>query len=287
MSFIVSKLLKGIKSPNKVLCKTTKSDKYIGINPDFEEDEPIRKIKLEGDDKFQVLPNINSERGIFYISGNSGSGKTTYVKSYVKEYKKLYPKNKLYLISVLEENEFSSLGVKKLDVEKLSGALIDIKVIMKDLINSLIIFDDSDSYTEKGTKAFCYSLLDNIGQTGRHFNISLIVTSHVLSNYSKTKVILNESHSIVVFMNNYNMKMKIFLETYANIDKFMIDKLRKIKSRWVCINKQYPINYITEQEMGIVNNDDQEINDAIAILEKKNNNYKVKSNQQPIIVDYA
>lgn len=287
MSFIVAKKIVDIKSPNKVLCKTTKSDKYIGVNADFVGEEPIRKISLEGEDQFQILPNPNTEREILYICGASGSGKSYFTKNYLKEYKKMYPKNKLWLISVLEENEFSKEGVKKLNVEKMAEALINIKDVMKDLSNSLIIFDDSDSYKDKAIKAFVWSLLDNIAQTGRHFNISMVVTSHLLSNYSQTKIILLESHKIVVFMNNYNQKMKIFLENYANIDKFTIDKLRKIKSRWVCLNRHYPISYITEQEAGIVNTDSQEINDAIAILEKKNNNLKMKPKQPPIIVNSA
>lgn len=287
MSFIVSKKISEIKSPNRVLCKTTKSDKFIGINPDFSEEEPIRKISLENEDKFQVLPNPNTEREIIYICGASGSGKSYFTKGYLKEYKKIYPKNKLYLISVLEENEFSKEGVKKLNVQKMAEALVDIKDVMKDLSNSLIIFDDSDSFSEKSIKNFVWALLNNICQCGRHNNISLVVTSHLLSNYSQTKIILLESHRIVVFMNNYNQKMKIFLENYANIDKFTIDKLRKIKSRWVCLNRHYPISYITENECAIVKEDSQEINDAIAILEKKNNNLKVKPKQPPIIVSSA
>jgi hypothetical protein len=114
----------------------------------------------------------------------------------------------------------------------------------------------------------------------------MCVSSHVLSNYSQTKLILLESHRVVVFMNNYNLKMKVFLETYCNLDKNVINKLKNVKSRWICINKSYPISWISEKQMEIVNNNDEEIADAIEIIEKKNKKIK-KMNQEPISVNTA
>lgn len=271
MSFIVSDKTSQIDKTDKILCKTTESNKIIGISDNFTIKDPIRKISLdvETEDKFQVIPNSHSEREILFISGASGSGKSYFIKKYLEEYKKIYPKNKIWLISVLDENEFSKYGCKKIDVEKLAQVNPDIKLVMKDLSDSLIIFDDSDSFKNKLVKSFVWSLLDNIAQTGRHFGISMAVSSHVLSNYSQTKIILLESHRIVVFMNNYNQKMKLFLETYANLDKNAIQKLKSIKSRWICINKTFPISWISEKQMEIVNDSNDQINEAISILEKK------------------
>lgn len=290
MSFIVENKINLIKKPNRVLCKTTKSDKIVGLDPDGKVENIIKKINLDEntDDKFQVIPNVNTEREIIFVSGASGSGKSYFTKKYIEEYRKLFSKNKIYLISVLEENEFEKLGVKKLNVEKLSVADVNLKDIMKDLADSLIIFDDSDSFKEKNVKNFVWVLLDNVAQIGRHHNISMVVSSHVLSNYKQTKIILLESHRIVVFMNNYNEKMRTFLETYCNLDKTTILKLRKLKSRWVCINKFYPVSYISEKECQIIN-DSSEIEDAIAILEKKKskNQEMKKPAKKNIIVNTA
>ena len=288
MSFIVKNKINEIEKPNKILCKTTMSNKFIGIDSDYNKQEPTKKISLDAntDDKFQIVPNINTEREVIFISGSSGSGKSFFIKQYIKEYKRVHPKNKIWLISVLDDNEFSKYGCKKIDVIKLVQVMPEIKDLMKDLANSLIIFDDSDSFKDKSIKGFVWGLLDNIAQTGRHFNISMCVSSHVLSNYSQTKLILLESHRVVVFMNNYNLKMKMFLETYCNLDKNVINKLKNVKSRWICINKSYPISWISEKQMEIVNNNDEEIADAIEIIEKKNKKIK-KMNQEPISVNTA
>ena len=42
-------------------------------------------------------------------------------------------------------------------------------------------------------------LRENLLETGRHFDLTIISTSHQLSNYAKTRTLLNEATSITVF----------------------------------------------------------------------------------------
>ena len=83
--------------------------KTISVFCDGKDDDEIKKpfnsLKLSPDAKFQQIPDKDTERQITYITGASGSGKSTYIKNYCKEYKKIFKKNEIYLFSSLGEDE--------------------------------------------------------------------------------------------------------------------------------------------------------------------------------------
>jgi len=81
---------------------------------------------------------------------------------------------------------------------------------------------------------------------GRHKNISMIYISHHLTNYKQTRLILNESHNIVIFPQNTSFhQLKYLLQNYGNMDKDDVKRLRKL-GRWACVYTQYP-NYVISQ----------------------------------------
>jgi len=53
------------------------------------------------DEILQLVPNPNVERQCLYVSGQSGSGKSHFTSEYVKNYKKTFSKNNIYVIKVL------------------------------------------------------------------------------------------------------------------------------------------------------------------------------------------
>ena len=73
---------------------------------DFDSDttKTFKSLRLNSG-HFQPIPNINSERSCNLVVGASGSGKSRYICEWVKEYKKMYKKNPIYLFSSLEEDE--------------------------------------------------------------------------------------------------------------------------------------------------------------------------------------
>jgi hypothetical protein len=65
-----------------------------------EESGGVLDVQLTDDACFQHIPNLNTERNILYVCGQSGSGKSYYIKKYAEEYKKIFPKMK-FIYSVL------------------------------------------------------------------------------------------------------------------------------------------------------------------------------------------
>ena len=58
----------------------------------------FRQLKIANDAKFQQVPNPKTEREILYITGRSGSGKSTCTRKYLEEYKKKFRKRPLHVL---------------------------------------------------------------------------------------------------------------------------------------------------------------------------------------------
>ncbi len=250
------------KDKGRVLAKITDGkfkNKIVFVDTE-ENNNSFDKLTLT-DGKFQQIPDPNTERQILYITGPSGSGKSTYTANYTKLYKKIFKKNPIYIFSALKDDEtLDILEPKRFKINKES--LLDDPINTEDLKNSLVIFDDIDSISDKNLKNAVYAILDSILTTGRHFNISCIITNHLPTGGHLTRQILNECHSICYFPHSGNNgKLKKFLIDQVGLDKTDIIRNKKSKSRWATIFKNYPMVCMTEKQINLLGNDDDDDDD--------------------------
>nr|WPF46716.1 MAG: putative packaging ATPase [Lake Baikal virophage 10] len=227
------------KKKNKVLSIGNPKDSINSFN-EFE-------IKNEHE-HFQQIPNKHTERNILYITGSSGSGKSYYTAQYIKEYKKIYPKRDIYLFSsVGDDAQLDKLKVKRI---KLNNDLLSETLTAQDFKDCLVIFDDTDAITNKPLKIKVNQILDSILQTGRHYNVSCILTFHTATGGRDTKMILNEAHSITIFPHNIGGRSsKYLLDGYLGLDKHEIKDIKVNPSRWVSILKTYPKIVLSEKNV--------------------------------------
>jgi hypothetical protein len=180
-----------------------------------------------------------------YVAGPSESGKSYYASNLIREYRKVNPSNKIYLFSdVLVDDQLDKLGVIRV---KLDQSLVDEPIESKELKDSLCIFDDVDSITDKNIKKSVAVLRDAMLTRGRHDNISTLSTLHTLTNSKETKIILNESNFITLFPKaSSKMSITYILQQYCGMDQDEIRDVLKIKTRWITYSKQYP-RYVMHQ----------------------------------------
>ena len=197
---------------------------------------------------FQPMPNINSERSCNLVVGASGSGKSRYICEWVKEYKKMYKKNPIYLFSSLEQDE-SLEPIKPLRMI-LDNEFLTEDINLKIYANSCFIFDDCDTIQNKKIQDKVYSLMNMMLNTGRHHNITVWVVNHTATGTkSQMKTILNECHTIVYFPANHNRQLTYMLENYCGLDHKQQKVIKQLNSRWVCINKHYPQCCVTNKNI--------------------------------------
>jgi hypothetical protein len=233
-----------------------KIKKCIAINKMPIDDDEIsiynevkRKCELISDIKitngyFEQYPNTSincdktNNRDVLYASGAGGSGKSTYISRYLKNYKLAFPHRDIYVFSRhTDEQEIDKLKPIKVPInEKLLTMKLDLDM-MKD---SCVVFDDCGAIPDKKINDFLYKLMNDLLENSRHHNINICVTSHVPSNYTKTRLLLAEMTHFILFNTGSRKQIDYVLTNYLGFTKQQLKELYKLNTRWWCISKLNP-----------------------------------------------
>lgn len=229
----------------------------IDSNDSIEEYDDIigKEFNIKDNGTIIMLPNLKS-RNTLYIAGPHGSGKSYYTAEYLKQYNKLFPKRDIIIFSRVEEDAAFD-GVKNIRRIKLDDDIIDYPIDCKKELRSkhgsMVVFDDIDSIQDKKLLEAINKLRDDVLMSGRDqtdsgMNIDCICTNHQITDYQKTRNVLNESSHIVVFpKSGSSYGIQRALRLYGGLDKKQLDKILSIDSRAVCIHKRYP-NYVIHEK---------------------------------------
>jgi hypothetical protein len=202
---------------------------------------------------FQQIPNLNNERDCIYVAGMSGSGKSYYIKDYVLEYIKKFPKCEIVLFSFKNEDKTLDAVKKIRRIDIYNAEFLNEELDTPDFEDTLVIFDDIDCIPDKKLKNKLLNLLQQILQIGRSYHVTVCFACHEVCNGHETKPVLNECHSLTIFPRTMgNKKLKYLLENYFGMDKEQIEKVKNIESRWVTIFKSYPRIVMGQQDIYIL-----------------------------------
>lgn len=201
--------------------------------------------------QLQIIPDPE-KREIIYVAGASGSGKSFFTSNYAKQFKKLFPNKNIIVFSKLNDDEVID-KLKPIRIE-IDEELINNPITMDELKDSLVIFDDTDTISDKKLINAIQQIKNDVLEIGRHFNIYSVITSHLINDYKRTKTILNEAHRIVVYpFSGSFYSISYVLKNHCGFSNEDIRKVRGLKSRWLCIGRHYPVNVIYEKGAYLLN----------------------------------
>lgn len=188
------------------------------------------------------MPNMLT-REVVYIAGPSGSGKSTYCGQYMAEFKRQFPEAKIFVFSrVKEDKVIDKIGVHRIDIDStLESDPIDIFSDFND--GDLVLFDDCDTIQDLKLRTAIVRIKNDILETGRHRNLYILVTSHLINPNEKKegRIILNEMTSITVFPKSGSAyQIKYVLKQYYGFSNDQIDNIFKLNTRWVTLYKNAP-----------------------------------------------
>lgn len=249
--------LRGLKPQERVqLINRLEEAKSKGLDPDqlvgettlgrdlykriLHDDANDKTITLDDDGQFELLPSPDpKKREVWYIAGASGSGKSWIAKGLGEYYKKLFPEREVYLVSKLQEDS-GTLDKMKPKPKRLNvQSFIDDYPDLEEFKDCMVIFDDYDTFTGDAEKVV-HKLIDDLATMGRHTNTTMLCLSHYLTNYKKTRLLLNEATHIVVYpMATSYHALSYLLKTHIGMTKDDVKDLKKM-GRWVCVYKHYP-----------------------------------------------
>lgn len=221
---------------------------------DEDDDEGSKKSKVIRltDGQFELLPTCDPDkRQVWYVSGQSGSGKSYIAKTLADFYHKLFPDRGVYLISKLDKDEtLDALPfIKRVKIQ----SLIDDFPDLEEFKDCMVIFDDFDTLKGDAYKTV-HKLIEDLAIMGRHTGTSMLVLSHYLSNYKETRLIWMEAtHCVVYPMSTSPVALRRVMETYVGCDSEDFNRHRKYGSRWLCYKKGFPMMCISQTTAELLN----------------------------------
>ena len=231
------------------------------------DDYKLEKNALHGDN-IEIIPikspsparASGGEREVVTAFGPSGAGKSHVCKQYVKNYKKLWPKRDVFILSkVVGDPTFDDIS------DMVDFIPLDISVIMSielgrespdSLDPCLIVFDDIDAIEDKSLNLAVSNLLKSVLELGRHNQVSAFITQHLIgtgTDQKRSRTILNETHRVFVFpAASSTSSLEYFLTKHVGISKDESKIIKSLPSRWVCIHRRYPLYYVWSEGIAMV-----------------------------------
>ena len=195
--------------------------------------------------KLIPLPDLTT-RFIEYIAGPSGSGKSTIAADLATQFRKVFPRHKIYIMSRTEASNdpaYSKLHPIQIPIDE---SLIEDPIdLTKEITEAgcLIIFDDCNTIHNDKIKKEVEKIMADGMEIGRKLNCNMIITSHlVIPNEKKfARTVMNELQMLTVFpRSGASQQIRYALKQHFGLDNNQIEGILHLKSRWVRISKSYP-----------------------------------------------
>jgi len=237
-------------------CKMALAKKYI----DLQENQPGQLTmgrELNLSPGFVIESAIRkSPREIIFVCGPQGAGKSMFCRKYITAYQDEYPDNEIFVFSRLEkDNAFNGLDIQRIQMD---DSLVEEPIDMKqELLKTLCVFDDYIFPHDKQLTDSIEALITDIILHGRDQenqgnDIYCVITGHQIRNYRKTRDILNECTSIVIYPgSNIPYQITKFLKDYLQLKQTRIRQILSLPSRWVQIYTGYP-QYVLHEKGGFI-----------------------------------
>lgn len=216
-------------------------------------DLSLKTIKIFDSGAIVPTPYINissSEKARHQlIAGPTGSGKSYAIGRYLSivanKHKKIFLFSDVDYDDVLDKYNITRI--------ELNDDIIASPIEPHELKNSIVIFDDIDSISNKKLKLNIETLRDSLLKRGRHEGIEVICTSHLLTDYKSTRVVLSEVSMVTIFTKSGSTNsIHYLLGKYIGLSKEQIARIYDLPSRSVTIFKQYPNMVISDKEIYIL-----------------------------------
>lgn len=183
---------------------------------------------------------IYGERLSYFIAGPPGCGKSTTAAEILS----IFPTLPIFLFSdVSEDRAFDGLPIirMKMEADLITELTPEMLCEKKDC---WVVFDDIDKIREPSVSKALLSLMDNIIANGRSHGghtINVIVTSHSLSDYKKTKYMIENCNYWVIFPSETVDSQLKRLLTKAGLEKMPLKHYHR-----VFVHQRTPLFIVTD-----------------------------------------
>lgn len=272
-SLTYNKKMKDATPIAKIKSKNELNNNVVLVSFEIDKPDRVYSAKLEGSSNFIPIPyKENNQRSAIYISGCSGSGKSTFAKNMILELWDIMPKQTIlkddrkvkkncpvFYFSA-KDNDKSLDDIRtdedvffKVDIE--SDEFLGLS--WNDIENDCICLFDDWNIIKK--KKFHYlhiiNLVKELLELSRSKNIQIIIINHQTMDYHKTRDIIFECDSYVIFPESNPNACQKFLKNYGSLSNSEIDHIMKQdngKFSFCYFHKSLPRYIISNKEIKLL-----------------------------------
>lgn len=217
-----------------------------------------RNRKAQG--KFNVIPNQKMGFDVVYICGAMGQGKTYQACRLGEMYRRIYPESNIYIFSQKTSDpsfdNSNTLGARRILIDdKFNKKEFDI-VKSTEFHNSMLIFDDFMSFSNKHTVEKICNLLIQCITLGRQYHIYTVITSHLFYTCKNRELYMNlynEVQKIYWFRGVNAYQLRYVLKNYWGYSNRQIEDFLNFdrNSRYTMINR-YPAHLVSNTRLKLI-----------------------------------
>lgn len=211
---------------------------------------------------FMIAPtNIIHQVSNFFITGAQGTGKSDFVKQYLRVFIKMNKDIPIFLVSEGSEDEnLDPLITKRLSPNSIVEEELtfeDFEDVAKQYGGLMIIFDDVDSLPNSKNNGYMkkttYDLMNSIINNSRKHNINVIFTSHIALAAADTGTMIRSCSNWIFFRAGITKQIENCAIKYFGMSERQMRQLKifldKDKSHWISVNKTLPLTITTEHNI--------------------------------------
>ena len=245
-----------------------KDIKYVSVQYD-ENRKPTEEVKyMEAEEgRFEYVPFVqpNQRIGIF-ISGMSGSGKSYSAKYCIDEIRKMRNDPKRAVVFFTSKNieidhEKMTFNLHDPAFTKLKYVfpmdIYDCKFLELDVTlfeDCICLFDDFDQLPVKSLQYMkIMEILKSLLEKGRKQKVDMIIITHQTMDYRKTRDIINECDTYILFPKTNPSSAKRFITAYVDkVHTDFINTMRGGQFAKLVIHKSAPAYFLTDKEILLI-----------------------------------
>jgi RecA-family ATPase len=222
----------------------------------------------------EIIPYLNLKshgRSANFISGVSGSGKSTVARQMIDELLKIAKPKPQMVILITKTKELDPVfkDFKKesdklfietkmrnfmhlaMSIPQHLSLVLSLAENMEDAFkDTLVVLDDWQNLGDKRIEKLVLNFINDLLERSRKLRCNVIIISHVTQQQHTTKTILFESDNIVLFPGANKNSVKKYLYSYADLSheeaQTIVDKADEPHD-FLLYRKSYPILYQTKR----------------------------------------
>jgi len=242
---------------NNFLTQFKKNPTYDTIAYDIIAQRKGKELDFVTGESLDLIPNYISvdKRTTVYITGPSGTGKTYFACQFLRRYKEAFPDRPIYIFTNAVDDptikECSNFSPHLINLRetitnekgKEKYKLLEQPLAPDDFEDCAVLFDDIQYIEHKELRKNLLTLHDALLGCGRKKNVTVVITSQTVTDYLRTRLILNESEWVVIYpKSGLTRGLDYFFRSYLGIKEKseIMKRILHAPSRWVCLHTRNP-----------------------------------------------